>query len=122
RAGLFDVVKDSIAGSIDGNILLVQGASMLAGELHRSEQHFNPTGARSQATMLTLSAIALVLPAAYSAGPGIEGGAGLGSLSVAIAVLLLLIYALYLVFTLVTHSVLFSGSYVPEGEGHMAPW
>jgi Ca2+:H+ antiporter len=123
RAGLFDVVKASIAGSIVGNILLVLGAAMLAGGLRRPEQHFNATGARSQATMLTLAAIALVLPAAYRAGTGAEASAGLGSLSVAIAVLLLLVYALYLLFALVTHSALFLGSHVPdEGEGHSAPW
>jgi Ca2+:H+ antiporter len=38
RAGLHDVVKASIAGSIVGNILLVLGAAMLAGGLRRSEQ------------------------------------------------------------------------------------
>ena len=68
RAGLHDVVKASIAGSIVGNILLVLGAAMFAGGVHRSEQHFNPAGVRSHATMLTLAAIALVLPAAFQAG------------------------------------------------------
>ena len=67
RAGLHDVVKASIAGSIIGNILLVLGAAMLAGGLRRHEQHFNPAGARSQATMLILAAIALILPAAFQA-------------------------------------------------------
>src|SRR4051794_7151759 len=47
RAGLHDVVKASIAGSIVGNILLVLGAAMLAGGMRRPEQHFNPVGARS---------------------------------------------------------------------------
>ena len=123
RAGLFDVVKASIAGSIVGNILLVLGAAMLAGGLHRSEQHFNPMGARSQATMLTLAAIALVLPATYRAALGPEATEGLGSLSVAISVVLLFVYALYLLFTLVTHSALFLGSHVPdEEEGQVAPW
>jgi Ca2+:H+ antiporter len=65
QAGLHDVVKASIVGSIIGNILLVLGAAMLAGGLRRSEQHFNAAGARSQATMLVLAAIALVLPAAF---------------------------------------------------------
>ena len=60
RAGLHDVVKASIAGSIVGNILLVLGAAMLAGGLRHPEQHFNAAGARSQATMLTLAAIALI--------------------------------------------------------------
>ena len=60
RSGLHDVVKASIAGSIIGNILLVLGAAMLAGGLRHPEQHFNAAGARSQATMLTLAAIALI--------------------------------------------------------------
>src|SRR5215475_4188028 len=67
RAGLHDVVKASLAGSILGNILLVLGASMLAGGVRYSEQQFNESGARSQATLLTLAAIALIIPAAYSA-------------------------------------------------------
>src|SRR5215467_14251002 len=64
RSGLYDVVKASIAGSIVGNILLVLGAAMVTGGLRHREQTFNPQGARAQATMMTLAAITLVLPAA----------------------------------------------------------
>lgn len=118
RAGLHDVVKASIAGSIVGNILLVLGASMLAGGLRRREQHFNPAGARSQATMLTLAAIALVLPAAFQVAAGATPE-GLGQLSVSISIVLLLVYVLFLVFSLVTHSTLFAGSH--EAEERKAP-
>jgi Ca2+:H+ antiporter len=113
RAGLHDVVKASIAGSIVGNILLVLGAAMLAGGLHRSEQHFNAAGARSQATMLLLAAIGLILPAAFQAAAG-STEQGLGKLSVSISVVLFLVYSLYLVFVLVTHSALFAGPYQEE--------
>jgi Ca2+:H+ antiporter len=113
RAGLYDVVKASIAGSIIGNILLVLGAAMLCGGLRRPEQHFNPAGARAQATMLTLAAIALILPAAFQAAAHTTA-AGLGRLSVAIAVVLLFAYLLNLLFALVTHAALFKGSYVAE--------
>jgi Ca2+:H+ antiporter len=123
RAGLHDVVKASIIGSIIGNILLVLGAAMLAGGLRRSEQHFNAAGARSQATMLTLVAIALILPAAFQAALGTRTAGGLDKLSIAISVVLLLVYSLYLAFTLITHSSLFAGSYVPEeGEARARPW
>jgi Ca2+:H+ antiporter len=61
RQGLHDVVKASIAGSIVG--LLVLGAAMIAGGLRHREQIFNPHGARAQATMMTLAAITLILPA-----------------------------------------------------------
>jgi Ca2+:H+ antiporter len=122
RAGLHDVVKASIAGSIVGNILLVLGAAMLAGGLRRPEQHFNPAGARSQATMLTLAAIALVLPAAFQVAAGTRP-AGLGRLSVSISVVLLLAYLLYLAFSLLTHRALFAGSHVPgEGQATAPPW
>ena len=115
RAGLYDVVKASIAGSIIGNILLVLGAAMLAGGWSRTAQHFNLAGARSQATMLTLAAIALILPAAFQTAVGATAE-GLDRLSIAISVILLVVYALYLAFTLVTHSALFVGSHVPEKE------
>jgi Ca2+:H+ antiporter len=118
RAGLYDVVKASIAGSIVGNILLVLGAAMLAGGLRRPEQHFNPAGARSLATMLTLAAIALVLPAAFQVAAGTTAE-GLVQLSVAISIVLLCSYALFLVFALVTHAALFTGSHTPEtGNAH----
>jgi Ca2+:H+ antiporter len=90
HAGLHDVVKASIIGSIVGNILLVLGAAMLAGGLRRREQHFNPAGARSQAAMLTLAAIALILPAAFQAASGTTAE-GLGRLSVSISIMLLLV-------------------------------
>jgi Ca2+:H+ antiporter len=116
------VVKASIIGSIVGNILLVLGAAMLAGGLRYREQHYNPAGARSQATMLTLAAIALVLPAAFQIAAG-STPEGLGRLSLSISVVLLLVYLLYLIFTLVTHASLFAGSRAPEeGEAHAAPW
>lgn len=108
RVGLTDVVKASLAGSIIGNILLVLGAAMLAGGLRHHEQHYNPAGARAQAAMLTLAAIALVIPAAFRIASGTTAE-GLGRLSVAIAVVLILLYAAYLAFALITHSALFAG-------------
>jgi Ca2+:H+ antiporter len=122
RAGLHAVVKASLAGSIIGNILLVLGASMLAGGLRHEEQHFNAAGARSQATMLTLAVIALILPAAIRATAGGEEPPALGSLSVSISIVLLGVYALDLLFSLVTHASLFRGSSVPAQEEHAPRW
>jgi Ca2+:H+ antiporter len=124
RAGLYDVVKASIVGSIIGNILLVLGASMLAGGLRHREQRFSAEGGRAQATMLTLAAIALILPAAFKSAAGDDAAtaASLIPLSVVLAVILLIVYALFLIFSLFTHSSLFSGSHTPEeGAGH-AKW
>jgi len=120
HAGLHDVVKASIAGSIIGNVLLVLGAAMLAGGLKRPEQHFNAAGARAQATMLMLAALTLVLPAAFRVAAGTTSE-GLSRLSLSISVVLLLVYLLYLVFTLVTHSSLFAGTYHAEEKEAHAP-
>jgi Ca2+:H+ antiporter len=123
RGGLHDVVKASLAGSIVGNILLVLGAAMLAGGLRHSEQRYNAAGVRSQAAMLALAAIALVLPAAFRRLTGEAGAGALGAISVWMSLTLLAVYAAGLVFSLVTHRALFVGS---AGGGHEsgtgAPW
>jgi Ca2+:H+ antiporter len=111
QAGLPEVVEASIVGSIVGNMLLVLGAAMLAGGITHNEQHFNPVGARSEATMLTLAAIALIVPAAFEARVGTNEG--LHHLSISISIMLLIVYVLYLVYSLVTHASVFKGSHVP---------
>jgi Ca2+:H+ antiporter len=119
RAGLYDVVKASIVGSIIGNVLLVLGAAMLAGGLRHQEQRFNAVAARSQATMLVLAAIALILPAYFQSAVGTTTQ-GLDRLSVSISIVLLLAYLLNLAFALVTHRALFAGSPEPD-EGKAQP-
>lgn len=121
RGGLHEVVKASLAGSIIGNILLVLGAAMLAGGMKFSEQRFNALAARSQATMLTLAAIALMAFGAYGLGAGRGAGFNLHTVSVAIAVVLLISYGLDLLFSLVTHRRLFSGTSV-GAEAETEPW
>src|SRR6516162_9439767 len=120
RAGLYDVVKASIVGSIIGNVLLVLGAAMLAGGLRRQEQRFNAVAARSEATMLVLAAIALILPAYFQSAVGKTTTQGLDRLSVSISIVLLLAYLLNLAFALVTHRTLFAGSHEPD-EGKAQP-
>src|SRR5215204_6163719 len=65
RAGLYDVVKASITGSIIGNILLVFGLSAVLGGVKYSTQRFNKTAASMGTTMLTLAVIGLVIPALF---------------------------------------------------------
>ena len=115
RQGLFPVVKASLTGSIIGNLLLVLGASCLAGGLKYPTQRFNAAAARSQATMLTLAVIALIVPAAYhylvSGQVGAQDLARRESdLSLEISVVLLVTYGLSLLFSLRTHKQLFTGT------------
>ena len=121
RSGLYDVVKASIAGSIIGNILLVLGAAMLGGGLRHRAQTYNPQGARTQATMLTLAAITLIMPAAYRVAVGEGAKPGLVPLSVSISVVLLLVYGLFLTFSLRTHASLFQGAH-GDHEDKAEPW
>ena len=63
--GLDDVVKASLTGSIIGNLLLVLGASLLAGGLKFSTQRFNKTAAGVGGTMMALAAIGMLVPAIF---------------------------------------------------------
>ena len=67
QAGLIDVVKASITGSIVGNLLLVLGAAMLTGGLKNGLQSFNPKIAGSNAALLVLAAVGLFIPAIFAA-------------------------------------------------------
>ena len=116
RQGLHSVVKASLTGSIIGNILLVLGAAVLAGGLKHKHQRFNVTGARAQATLLTLAAIALAMPAAFHALAGPGATIREDRLSLGISLVLLAAYGLHLVFSLGTHKQLFAG----EGESRAA--
>ncbi len=123
--GLHDVVKASLTGSIIGNILLVLGGAMIAGGMKHKVQKFNAQGARSQASMLTLAAIALVLPAAYHYLGGKEVLLHEAGLSIEIAVVLLVTYALSLYFSLRTHKHLFTAPEEEHGNGRPQkgePW
>ncbi len=74
RAGLLELVKASITGSILGNLLLVMGLSLLVGGLRHGVQKFDRTKAGLNATMLVLAVIALGIPSLFS--HAIEVGTG----------------------------------------------
>ncbi len=123
-AGLHEVVKASIIGSIIGNILLVLGASMFFGGLKKSEQTFEPRGASVQTSMLLLAAAAMVMPAIFELveGKGLPGPADeivhyagtVEHLSLAVAIILIATYLAGLVFSLKTHRSLFNPEYDEE--------
>ena len=109
RAGLQDLVKASITGSIIGNILLVFGLTVLLGGVRFQTQRFNRTAASLGSTMLALSGVALIVPAVFHL---VARGNALASereLSVEIAVVLFITYLLSLIFTLKTHRHLYVG-------------
>jgi Ca2+:H+ antiporter len=128
EAGLHEVVKASIIGSILGNILLVMGAAMLAGGLTggRKLQRFDRTAANVQSLMLFLAVAAMVLPAIFELveGQGLPGidqervvfDDTVEDLSLAVAIVLIGTYACGLLFSLRTHRELFN----PHSDGDEA--
>ncbi|MBP6822197.1 MAG: calcium/proton exchanger [Acidobacteria bacterium] len=115
RKGLYEVVKASITGSIIGNILLVLGASVVVGGVKYPRQIFNKTAAMLGSTMLALSAIALLMPAVFHFLVANKPNVREQDLSLEIAIVLIITYVLSLIFTLKTHSHLYTGG-VDEQE------
>ncbi|MBW4630921.1 MAG: calcium/proton exchanger [Iphinoe sp. HA4291-MV1] len=107
NAGLVDVVKASITGSIIGNLLLVMGLSMLLGGLRYKEQTFQPIVARVNASSMNLAVIAILLPTAMKFSSDGIAEKTLQNLSLAVAVVLILVYALTLLFSMKTHTYLY---------------
>jgi Ca2+:H+ antiporter len=129
-AGLQEVVKASLVGSILGNVLLVMGASMLVGGIGRAKQTFNATAAGAQTLMLVLAVAALTLPAVFQLVKGgglplpgdelVNFGSTVEGLSLAVAIILLVTYGLGLLFSLKTHRAVFNPVAEEEHEGE--PW
>ncbi len=114
NAGLVDVVKASLTGSIISNLLLVMGLSMLLGGLRFKEQSFEPIVARVNASSMNLAVIAMLLPTAvHYTSKGINPET-IQKLSVSVAFVLVAVYGLTLLFAMKTHSYLGNG-----GEAEM---
>ena len=102
-AGEYTLVKASIAGAIVTNSLFMLGGSFLLGGLKHHVQEFNRSTARLQAGLLFLATVALLIPSAISRADATPEAAFTEKLSVGLAILLMVTYALGLVFSLKTH-------------------
>jgi Ca2+:H+ antiporter len=107
RAGLLDLVKASLTGSILGNLLLILGLSLVAGGVKRPVLTFNRTAAGMSGAMMLLAVVGLVIPALFAAThPGATQETTI-HLSEGVAVVLGATYGAGLLFSLVTHRELF---------------
>jgi Ca2+:H+ antiporter len=114
RAGLVELVKASITGSILGNLLLILGLSLVVGGIRREQLKFNRASAGMSAGMLSLAVAALVFPALFHAlHPGSAAEVSELRMSELVALILLITYGLSLVFTLKTHRCLFWSESAP---------
>jgi Ca2+:H+ antiporter len=124
NAGLHEVVKASLIGSILGNVLLVMGAAMVVGGAKRDKQVFSRTAAHAQSAMLLLAVAALLMPAIFEMiegrglpSPGSERinyDSTVEHLSAAVAIVLMLTYVAGLFFSLRTHKDLFNPEHGDE--------
>jgi Ca2+:H+ antiporter len=125
RAGLIDLVKASITGSILGNLLLVLGLAQLMGGLRHKTQKFNVNLAGLSVSVLVMAVIGLVIPAVFLATHPDPNRVLTRQVSVGIAVLLVIGYALSLLYSMVTHKTVFGEAREVATESHTqdhAPW
>jgi calcium/proton exchanger (cax) len=116
RAGLAEVVKASITGSIIGNLLLVLGLSMFLGGFKYKIQKFNRATAGMHTSMLLMAVTGLIIPAVFvhtHTNPSAE------PLSLGVASVLMIVYLLSLIFSLHTHKDVFRPS---QGHSETPNW
>lgn len=119
KDGEIRIVQSSMLGSILSNILLVLGCCFLAGGIKRQECHFNPTVASTMSSLMTVASTSLVIPATLYAAlrrSANDTEKDILVLSHGTAIILLLLYILYLYFQLYSHSNLFEATDPETGE------
>jgi Ca2+:H+ antiporter len=122
-------------GSILSNILLVLGCCFIAGGFRGGEQTFNATIASAMSSLMAVAAVSLIIPATLYATIHSTGeheinkalDAKVLMLSHGTAVILLVLYIMYLFFQLKTHHYLFDeerseGAEGPEEPAILSPW
>lgn len=121
RAGYLEMVRASLVGAILANLLLALGVAFLLGGLRHHEQRFNPAATRAYSTLMFVAAISMAIPSAFSRNFAPHGVVRQEQLlNVGIAVLLLVAYGLYLLFSLKTHRASFASIEGEEGSVHGA--
>ncbi|KAL2040950.1 hypothetical protein N7G274_006408 [Stereocaulon virgatum] len=112
KDGQIRIVQASMLGSILSNILLVLGCCFFAGGLRYTEQAFNGTVASTMSSLMAVSTASLIIPATLYAvmkqsNTDIDKDQNIAILSHGTAIILLILYVLYLIFQLKTHTKLF---------------
>lgn len=123
--GQIRVVQASVLGSILSNILLVLGCCFLIGGFKYHEQTFNSTVASTMSSLMAVASASLIIPATlYAALANSKSKSTEGNilfLSHGTAIILLILYVMYLYFQLKTHADLFDAAEDPAAEGEDRP-
>jgi len=100
KAGLLDLVKASITGSILGNLLLVLGFAMVMGGAKHGIQKFDRRQSSNHVVLLTLTIIALVIPSLFSQFIGLNSDPKVETLSLGVAIVMIVLYLIGLIYSL----------------------
>jgi Ca2+:H+ antiporter len=125
NAGLYKIVQASITGSIIGNILFVLGLAIFAGGVKFPALRFNRTVAGLNTSLLMLSVVGLLVPAAYEwhmKHLALPVGDKVWQFSALVAVVLIGVYVANLVFALRTHADLYAGGESQHEEHETPTW
>ena len=140
KAGEIEVVQASMLGSILSNLLLVLGMCFFLGGIYNMrgpdgngrEQSFSQGTAQTTCSLMALASASMILPAALygvlDQADDDHKEASILILSRGTAIILLLLYVLYLYFALRTHKTLFepeaqaASSSEEEHEPLLGPW
>lgn len=122
HAGLHEMVLASLAGAILANLLLALGMSFLLGGSKFHNQEYNPASIRVYSSMMMIAVVSLTVPSAFHRFLSTEAALPHeNSLNIVLSVVLLVAYALYLVFMLRTHPDFFR-SEKGDAEKHEDRW
>ncbi len=121
RSGYTDMVRASLIGAILANLLLGLGLAYLLGGMRHHVQEFSPSAARMQASMMFMAVISLMVPGGYHTLLTPETLHYERYLNTGIAIVLLVSYALSLVFMLRTHPEVFAAK-EEHAEAGPARW
>ena len=117
RAGLYEMVLASIVGAILANLLLALGISFFVGGLKHKTQEYNPKSIRVYNSMMFIAVLSMVVPSAFTrlfgGGEMIEQEI---NLNIGLAIVLLVLYLLYLVFMIKTHPDFFKSEQPQQEE------
>ncbi|MBE2270444.1 MAG: calcium/proton exchanger [Anaerolinea sp.] len=116
QAGLLELVRASLVGSILGNLLLVLGLSLLLGGLRHGTQVFDRRTAGMNATLLILSVVALAIPSLFDRALITAPSAEL-LFSEGVAIILILLYALSVIYSFTAKP---APAHAGEAAGHAA--
>jgi Ca2+:H+ antiporter len=117
KAGLFDMVRASLAGAILANLLLALGVAFLLGGLRYHDQEYNSGAARVYSSMMLIAVVSLAVPSTFGRFFSSENTIRQEQLlNLGVAVVLLIGYGLYLIFMLKTHLDFFAAAGGPEAH------